>query len=96
MLTLSCTTASTWGATIEKAQHIYLAVIRPAISYRAALWHNPKEKPLRGPAGKLAKHQNQGLQQVLGAFRATLIQQLETEAYVPPIDLWLNSRTARF
>ena len=37
MFALSRTTASTWGATMEKAQHIYLAVIRPAISYGAAL-----------------------------------------------------------
>ena len=56
MFALSRTTASTWGATMEKAQHIYLAVIQPAISYGAALWHSPKEKPLRGLAGKLAKH----------------------------------------
>jgi hypothetical protein len=33
---------------------------------------------------------------VLGAFRATPIRQLETEAYVPPLDLWLNGRVARF
>ena len=81
---------------MEKARHIYLAVIRLAISYRAALWHSPKEKPLRGLVGKLAKHQNKGLRKVLGAFRATPIRQLETEAYVPPLDLWLNSRAARF
>ena len=72
---------------MEKAQHIYLAVIQLAISYGAALWHNPKEKAQRGLAGKLAKHQNQGLRQVLGAFKATPIRQLETEAYVPPLDL---------
>jgi hypothetical protein len=33
---------------------------------------------------------------VLGAFKATPIRQLETEAYVPPLDLWLNGRVARF
>jgi hypothetical protein len=32
---------------------------------------------------------------VLGAFRAIPIRQLETKAYVPPLDLWLNGRTAR-
>ena len=64
--------------------------------YRAALWHSPKEKALSGLAGKLAKYQNQGLRQVLGAFKATPIKQLETEAYVPPLDLWLNGRIARF
>ena len=72
---------------MEAARHIYLAVVRPAISYRAALWHSPKEKPLRSAAGKLAKHQNSGLQQVLGAFKATLVRQLETEVYVLLLDL---------
>jgi hypothetical protein len=81
---------------MEKAQHIYLAVVRLALSYGAALWHSPKEKALSGLAGKLAKYQNQGLRQVLGAFKATPIRQLETEAYVPPLDLWLNGRVARF
>jgi hypothetical protein len=33
---------------------------------------------------------------VLSAFKATPIRQLETEAYVPPLDLWLNGRIARF
>jgi hypothetical protein len=33
---------------------------------------------------------------VLGAFKATPIRQLETEAYVPPLDLWLNGRIACF
>jgi hypothetical protein len=33
---------------------------------------------------------------VLGAFKATPIRQLETEAYVPPLGLWLNGRIARF
>ena len=33
---------------------------------------------------------------MLGAFKATPIRQLETEAFVPPLDLWLNSRIATF
>jgi hypothetical protein len=95
MYALSRTATSTWGATLEKARQIYLAVIRPAVSYGAALWHRPGTKP-KGPVAKLQKHQNSGLRQVLGAFKATPIRQLETEAYVPPLDLWLNGRTARF
>ena len=41
MYALSRTTASTWGGTMEKALHIYLAVVRPALSYGAA---QPKGK----------------------------------------------------
>ena len=33
---------------------------------------------------------------MLGAFKATPIRQLEIESYVPPLDLWLNGRIARF
>ena len=96
MYALSRTTASTWGATMEKARHIYSAVVRPVLSYGATIWHSPKKKTQSGLAGKLAKHQNQGLRHVLGAFRATPIRQLETEAYIPPLDLYLNGRIARF
>ena len=37
MYALSQIATSTWGATIEAARHVYLAVVRPAISYRAVL-----------------------------------------------------------
>ena len=37
MLALQRTTASTWGATMPKARHIYQAVVRSALSYGAAL-----------------------------------------------------------
>src|SRR3979490_3063091 len=98
MLALQRTTASTWGATMPKARQIYQAVVRSAMSYGAAVWHQPTgnaSKP-KGLAAKLQKQQNQGLRTVLGAFKATPIRQLETESYVPPLDLWLNGRIARF
>ena len=60
------------------------------------MWHQPATSKAKGVTAKLQKHQNQGLRTVLGAFKATPIRQLETEAYVPPLDLWLNGRTARF
>src|SRR5579862_5630441 len=99
MLALQRTTASTWGATMPKARHIYQAVIRSALSYGATLWHQPTGNASKKPKGltaKLQKQQNQGLRTVLGAFKATPIRQLETESYVPPLDLWLNGRIARF
>ena len=80
-----------------KARHIYQAVVRPALSYGAALWHRHTGNACKpqGIAAKLQKQQNQGLRIVLGAFKATPIRQLETEAYVPPLDIWLNGRIAR-
>ena len=89
MLALQRTTASTWGATMPKARIIYQAVVRLALSYGAALWHRHTgnaSKP-KGIAVRLQMQQNQGLRIVLGAFKATSIRQLETESYVPPLDL---------
>jgi hypothetical protein len=92
------TTASTWGATLAKARQIYTAVIRSSIAYAAPIWHKPPNcatKPC-GPASKLQKHQNQCLRIVTGAYKATPIRQLETESFIPPLDLWLNGRLALF
>ena len=82
---------------MPKARQIYQAVVRSALSYGAAIWHQPSKtgKP-KGLAAKLQKQQTQGLRIVLGAFKATSARQLETESYVPPLDLWLNGRVARF
>jgi hypothetical protein len=88
---LARTTASTWGITLGMARQVYLAIVRSALSYGASLWHTPGESPTdrpRGPAGGLRAHQNSCLRTVLGAIRATPIRQLETEAYIPPFDLW--------
>jgi hypothetical protein len=40
MYALSRIAASTWGATMEKARRIYLAVVCPAISYGSTLWQH--------------------------------------------------------
>jgi hypothetical protein len=82
---------------MTKARYAYQAVIRSALLYRAALRHRPSDtaKP-KSIAAKLQKQQNQGLWTVLRAFKTTPIRQLETESHVPPLDLWLNGRIARF
>lgn len=81
------------------ARQVYLTIVRSALSYGASLWHTPSESPTsrpRGPAVGIRAHQNSCLRTVLGAFKATPIRQLETEAYIPPFDLWLNGRVAYF
>ena len=96
---LARTTASTWGITLRMARQVYLTIVRSALSYGASLWHTPSESPTsrpRGPVVGLRAHQNSCLRTVLGAFKATPIRQLETEAYIPPFDLWLNGRVAYF
>lgn len=45
---------------------------------------------------KLAVCQNQALWIMTGAFKATRIRQLKTEAFVPPVDIWLTARVTDF
>src|SRR5271170_7940698 len=44
----------------------------------------------------MQKTQNKCLWAALGTFKATLIQRLETEAHVPPLDIHLDGLAARF
>jgi retron-type reverse transcriptase len=94
---LTRTTASTYGITLSMARQVYIAVIRPAIGYGSPIWHTPTSnlKP-KGPITNIQSQQNQCLRRVLGAYKATPIRQLETEAWVPPLDIWLNGGTAQF
>ena len=90
--------ASTWGCSLTRAREIYTKVIRSVIAYGAPAYHVPTE-PGGNPQGcarNLAKHQSACLRTMLGAYKATPIRQLETEAAVPPLDLYLNYRLANF
>src|SRR6266487_4112672 len=81
---------------MPKARQVYQAVVHSALSYGAAIWHRPSTDKPKGLAARLQKQQNHGLRIVLGAYKATPIRMLETELYVPPLDLWLNRQVARF
>ncbi len=89
------TTASTLGATLLKARQLYVAIIRPALTYGGTLWHGPNDQSRR-LARKLQRQQNFCLRVVLRAFRKTTIRQLHTESHVPPLHLWLNGKVAIF
>lgn len=98
MLALTRTTASTWGATLPKARHLYTAIVRSAIGYAAPIWFTTGRQPGKRSTltKKLATCQNQALRVVTGAYRATRVRQLETEAFIPPIDIWLEAKRAAF
>ena len=73
--------------------------MRPALTYGAAIWHTPTKSQSntgQGVAAKLGKIQNKCLRTVTGAYKATPTRTLEVEAYVPPMDLFLDSRIAAF
>lgn len=87
--------ASTWGLPFLQARQVYTTVIRPALTYASHIWHRPGPK---SPAilRTARSIQNRNLRTVCGAFKATPIRSLETLAHVPPIDLYLDGRTAAF
>lgn len=99
MFALTRITASTWGPSLMHARNIYTAAIRSALAHGAPIWHDTdktqKGDP-RGLAANLRKTQNQCLRVVTGAFKAVSSRQLENEAYIPPLDIWLDGIKARF
>ena len=97
---LSRIAAKTWGPGLARAREVYSKCIRSAIAYGASSFHTPTgageaSKPT-GPAKGLAKAQNKSLRIVAGAYKSTPIRCLETETWVPPLDLYLNKRLADF
>jgi hypothetical protein len=62
-------------------------VIRPAITYGAAIWYAPQgvATARKYVDRKLKVLQNKNLRRVLGAYRAVGSRILEKEAGIPPI-----------
>ena len=88
-LTVSAT--ATWGCDLFRAREIYTKVIRAALVYGCPAYHTPTEnKKIHPPARAFAKIQSDALRRVLGAYKATPIRMLETEAAIPPIDLYMT------
>ncbi|EAQ88479.1 hypothetical protein CHGG_05098 [Chaetomium globosum CBS 148.51] len=97
---LSRLAASTWGLGLAKAREVYTKCIRSALAYGASSFHIPTDvggEPVKkGITKALGKAQNKSLRIVAGAFKHTPIRNLETETWVPPLDLYLNKRFAEF
>jgi hypothetical protein len=97
---LSRIAAKTWGPSLARAREVYSKCIRSAIAYGASSFYTPTptggaSKP-KGPAKALSKAQNRSLWIVAGAYKSTPIRCLETETWVPPLDLYFNKRLADF
>jgi len=96
---LQAVAASTWGATFSRARQVYTAVVRSSLTHGAGVWHAPTQgdrTSSKGVETPLDKYQNKGLRVVAGAFRATPVRALETETYIPPLNIYLDSRLATF
>jgi hypothetical protein len=88
-----------WGPSLSRAREVYIKCIRSAIAYGASSFHQPTTLKAIGPTGPtkaLSKAQNRSLRIVVGAYKTAPIRCLETEAWVPPLDLYLNKRLADF
>jgi hypothetical protein len=65
------------------------------ITYRAAAWLTPERSGKGAVVQAIQKVQNKGLQAVAGAYRATLIRELEKEVLVLLIDIYYSKLRAR-
>jgi hypothetical protein len=65
------------------------------ITYGAAAWHTPERLGKGLVVQAIQKVQNKGLQAVAGAYRATLIRELEKEVLVPLINIYYSELWAR-
>lgn len=91
-------TGKTWGVDLERARKVYVAAVRPAITYGAAAWHVPSASQgnPKGVARTIQPLQNDCLRTVAGAYKATRVRRLETEVWCPPIQLHLDRLVASF
>src|SRR5208282_574279 len=88
---------STWGCSLIRAREIYTKVIRSALAYGASSFHIPgTAQAPQGIARLLIPLQTRCLRIVAGAYKATAVRHLETETFVPPLDLYLSKRLADF
>ena len=81
------------------AREVYTKVVCSAIAYGASAYYtpaDPKRQAPRGIAKPLTIIQSSCLRVIAGVYRATPIYSLETETWVPPLDLYLNKRVAEF
>ena len=71
---------------------MYLAVVRPVLSYRCAVWHMPEGvKGARKMATKpLEGIQNKALRAITGAYKTTEVQVMEHEAGIAPLMIHLD------
>ena len=91
--------ASTWGATLLRARHVYTAVIRPAMTFGSNVWLPEKNKKGELPnwvENKLGKIQNNCLRKIAGAYKATSRRELEKEVNIMPLTMHMQQLKTNF
>ena len=81
---------STWGATFQKARHLYTAVVRPVLTFGVKVWEAPEglQEHRKGLTGPMEKVQTQALRHIAGAYRSVPAPVLQQETEIPPIGLY--------
>ena len=84
--------ASTWGASFNRARHVYSAVVRPVLSYGCAVWDTPEglEEAREIATKPLERIQNKALQAIKGAYKTTEVQFIEHEADIASLTIHLD------
>jgi hypothetical protein len=80
----------TWGASFQKAKHLYTAVIRPVLTFGSKVWTTPEgiQGHRKGLTKPLEQVQSQALRHISGAYRSVPISVLQQETETPPIHLY--------
>ena len=88
---------STWGALFAHARHVYLAVVRPAITYGSTVWYAPAgtKDARKNMAGKFEVTQYRCSRIVAGAYKATPIEVLQAETMMPRMQVHLDQLQAK-
>ena len=83
-------TLSTWGISLGAARTLYRGAIRPAIAYGALSWCPENFDKAKSLARDLQSIQGRFLRAITGAYKAALIEALEIETSIEPLDLYIE------
>lgn len=97
ILALSKIATSAWGASFARARQVYSAVVRPAMTYGATVWHSPlgTKDARKGAVDKMVILQIKCLRIMAGAYKATPVEVLHAETLIPPMQEHLDQLQAK-
>lgn len=89
---LKATCGTWWGSDPNTACMLYKSLVRSKIEYGSFLFGSACNKLLE----QIERIQNSALRLILGAFRSSPIQALQSEAHVPPINIRIKQISDNF
>ena len=87
---------STWGATFSKARQVYIAVVRPAITYGSPVWHTPKDVKKSSSTDKIScPAETNASGQIAGAFKSNAYLVSKRRRLLPLSNIHLDHLQAK-